>query len=118
MIFGASLALLHPLVSFGASALFFYWTRFAIGFGNGFFAILIAWIAELFGTNLRATLTSSLSNLIRASVIPLTYAFLHFNPQFGLLKTSAALGATVFTLGMIAVLKLPETFGKNLHFLE
>jgi putative MFS transporter len=118
MLFGAAIALLHPLFSHGASSQSFYWVRFGIGFGNGFFAILIAWIAELYGTNLRATLTSTLANLIRASVIPLTFFFLHYNPQFGLLKSSAILGTLVFSLGIVAVLNLPETFGRNLQFLE
>ncbi len=118
MIGGALIALLHPLFSFGASALFFYWIRFAIGFANGFFAILIAWIAEMFGTNLRATMTSTLANLIRASVIPLTLGFQQLNPQIGLLKTSAVLGSICFFFGLIAVSKLPETFNRDLGYLE
>jgi putative MFS transporter len=118
MILGGLIAIIHPLFMVGGSALSFYWVRFGIGFGNGFFAILIAWIAEMFGTNLRATLTSTLANLIRASVIPITFAFLHFNPTYGLLKTSAALGCFVFVLGIISVLNMPETFSRDLHYLE
>jgi putative MFS transporter len=118
MLGGAAIALLHPLFSIGKTSLFFYWIRFAIGFGNGFFAILIAWIAEMFGTNLRATVTSSLTNFIRASVIPLTFAFIHFNPQIGLLKTSAVIGTIVFGLGILAVTRLPETFSRDLNYLE
>jgi putative MFS transporter len=118
MIGGALIAILHPLFSFGASALFFYWIRFAIGFGNGFFAILIAWISEMFGTNLRATMTSTLANLIRASVIPLTFGFLHLNPVLGLLKTSAFLGTLTFLFGITAVFLLPETFSRDMAYLE
>ncbi|MBC7397162.1 MAG: MFS transporter [Bdellovibrionales bacterium] len=118
MIGGALLAILHPLFSFHASPLRFYWVRFAIGFGNGFFAILIAWIAEMFGTNLRATMTSTLANLIRASVIPLTLGFQYLNPHFGMLWTSALLGSVCFTFGILAVLKLPETFHRDLNYLE
>ena len=118
MLGGGIIALFHPLFSFGATAAFFYWIRFAIGFGNGFFAILIAWIAEMFGTNLRATLTGILANLIRASVIPLTLSFQAFNPQYGLLKSSAGIGLVVFALGIFAVTKLPETFSRDLHYLE
>jgi len=118
MLIGGLIAILHPLFSFGQSALSFYWIRFAIGFGNGFFAILIAWIAEMFGTNLRATLTGTLANLIRASVIPLTLGFLKFNPVFGLLKTSAAIGTLCFAFGLFAVLRLPETFSLELNYLE
>lgn len=115
---GAVFALGHPLFIAGASALTFYWIRFAIGFANGFFAILIAWIAEMFGTNLRATLTSTLANLIRASVIPLTLGFQYLNPHLGLLRASALIGSVCFALGIFAVLKLPETFSRNLEYVE
>ena len=118
MIFGATLAITHPLYTTGASALVFYWIRFAIGFANGFFAILIAWIAEMFGTNLRATMTSILANLIRASVIPLTLGFQILNPHFGLLTASAVIGIICFSMGLLAVLKLPETFSRNLEYIE
>ena len=118
MIGGGGIALFHPLFLTGATANWFYFIRFTIGFGIGFFAILIAWIAEMFGTNLRATLTSTLANLIRASVIPLTLCFQIYNPSLGFLRTSAILGGVCFLFAVFATLRLPETFSRDLHFLE
>jgi putative MFS transporter len=118
MVVGALLAILHPYFTEGASANVFYWVRFAIGFGNGFFAILIAWIAEIFGTNLRATVSISLSNLIRASVIPLTLSFQGLQPSMGLIPASVLIGSICFGIALICVFRLPETFHRNLKFLE
>ena len=118
MMVGGALAMGHPFFTFGSSATVFYWIRFAIGFGNGFLAILIAWIAEMFGTNLRATLTSFLSNLIRASIIPITFSFQILKPIYGLMNSSILIGSVCFTLGICAVFALPETFHDQLNFLE
>lgn len=118
MVIGALLAVLHPYFMVGASAAVFYWVRFAIGFGNGFFAILIAWIAETFGTNLRATVSTSLSNLIRASVIPLTLSFQGLMPSIGIISSSVLIGIIVFGIALLCVLKLPETFHRDLKFFE
>ncbi len=118
MIVGALVAVLHPLVMNGASASAFYWTRFIIGFGCGYVALLVAWIAEMFGTNLRVTLTSTLVNFIRASVIPLTFGFKMLNPHFGALQTSAILGSTCFLLALLSVSLLPDTFSRNLTYTE
>jgi putative MFS transporter len=116
--FGALLALSHPLFLEGGSARDFYFVRFLIGFGNGYFATLIAWISESFGTNLRATATGILSNLIRASVIPLSLGFSHLIPVQGLLGASLLLGGLSFLLGLLGVLALPETFGRDLRYHE
>jgi MFS family permease len=116
--FGASLALFHPLFSEGMSSQNFYWVRFAIGFGNGYSALLIAWVAEMFGTNLRTTASSALANLMRASVIPISFAFQALNPTIGLVKSSSILGAICFGMAILSLFRLPETFARSLSFLE
>lgn len=118
MIAGALTAILHPFFIRGTTPLVFYSVRALIGFTNGFFAILIAWIAESFGTNLRATATTSLCNLIRASVIPLTFGFESMRPWAGLNGSSMIIGTLCFTIALICTLKIPETFHRNLNFLE
>ena len=117
-VLGAALALLHPFFSQGSSPAFFYWIRFAIGFGCGYTAVLVAWIAELFGTNLRATLTTTLTNLIRASIIPLTLSFKYLMPRFGIVVSSQMVGFFCFLFGILAIFGLPETFHRNLDYLE
>jgi MFS transporter, putative metabolite:H+ symporter len=116
MVSGAILALAHPLWLREATAESFYWTRFWIGVGNGFFAMLIAWVAELFGTNIRGTATTSLVNLIRASVIPITLLFQALTPGIGLLPTSFWIGFVCFGAAIWVVIRLPETFHREIDF--
>ena len=118
MIVGASTALLHPYFIRGASSDAFYFTRFLIGLGNGCFAVLVAWIAELFGTNLRTTATTALTNLIRASVIPLTFSFQYLSPRMGLIPCQWVLGGICFGLAYVCIYFIPETFHRDLKFVE
>jgi Zn-dependent protease len=48
LIFGASFALFHPMFSEGTSSSRFYLIRLLIGFGNGYSALLVAWVAVVF----------------------------------------------------------------------
>jgi putative MFS transporter len=116
--FGASIALFHPLFSRGVTSTEFYLMRFAIGFGNGYSALLVAWTAELFGTNLRTTASNALSNLMRASVIPISIAFGALSPSMGLVHSSSIIGTVCFALAILSVSVLPDTFDRNLNYLE
>ena len=118
LIFGASLALFHPMFSEGTSSSRFYLIRLLIGFGNGYSALLVAWVAEMFGTNLRTTASSAIANLMRASVIPISMAFKSLNPSLGLVNSSLLLGYLCFGLAILSIFMLPETFGRSLAFLE
>jgi hypothetical protein len=118
MVLGGALAILHPFFIRGASSSTFYWVRFWIGMGNGFFAMLIAWIAEIYGTNLRGTATTSLTNLIRSSVIPITLLFQGLAPSLGLMPTSVGIGVLCFGIAFYAVWRLPETFHREINFVH
>ncbi len=118
LIFGASFALFHPMFSRGVDAQHFYLVRLLIGFGNGYSALLVAWVAEMFGTNLRTTASSAIANLMRASVIPISMAFKELNPTLGLVNSSLVLGYLCFGFAIFAVFMLPETFSRSLAFLE
>jgi MFS family permease len=118
MLFGGCLALGHSWFLRGADTWLFYCVQGLIGFGNGYFATLVAWVSESFGTNLRVTATSVIANLIRASVIPLTLGFRALIPSLGWTGASVALGCVGFGAGLWGVRKMEEGFGKDLHFLE
>ncbi|MBU6153642.1 MAG: MFS transporter [Bdellovibrionales bacterium] len=118
LLFGASFALLHPMFSDGVSASHFYFVRLLIGFGNGYSALLVAWVAEMFGTNLRTTASSAIANLMRASVIPISLSFKALSPSLGLVNSSLLLGYFCFGLAILSIFLLPETFARTLVFLE
>ncbi len=62
------------LNSFGV--VYFYGVCIAIGISVGYWVIFVTNASEQFGTNLRSTVATSVPNLIRGSVIPLTSLFL------------------------------------------
>jgi len=118
LLFGATTSILHVFWMENASTTSFYATRFAIGLSNGYMAVLIAWIAELFGTNLRVTATTLVSNLMRASVTPLIAALKFLIPIAGLLNASFYIGIFCFGWSLLAVSMLSETFHREINFEE
>ena len=81
--------------------------------------MLITSASEQFGTNIRATVTTSVPNFIRASLVPISllYAFIQFA---GLPKLQSALivGIICCVTAFIAAGKLTETYGKELDYYE
>ncbi len=90
----------------------------ALGLGAGYWAVFVTVAAEQFGTNLRATVTTTVPNFVRGSVVPLTFAFKALQGPMGLLHAAALVGAVSITLALASVLGLSESFGRELDYLE
>ena len=83
--------------------------------------MIITSSAEQFGTNIRATVTTTVPNFIRGSLTLVTLLYvLFFQNVIGLSKVSAAMwtGVIVFAIALYAASQLKETFGKDLNYLE
>jgi MFS transporter, putative metabolite:H+ symporter len=96
-----------------------------IGFATGYWAVFMSTAAELFGTNIRATATTTAPNFVRGSVILLTLSFRLFEKVFekddgtpDSRMAAIAVGIVVAALSAIALLKLRETFHKDLNYTE
>jgi hypothetical protein len=74
--------------------------------------------AESFGTNLRATAATAVPNFARASVIPMTLGLEAMKPHMPLGDAVMVLMGLCFILPLIALWRLPETFGKPLNYHE
>ena len=96
----------------------FYLVCFFVGATTGYWAVLITAAAEYFGTNLRATVTTSVPNLVRAGVIPMALLFQRLHPRFGLLRAATAIGVSVVVLALVSLAGLRETYTRDLGFLE
>lgn len=85
----------------------------------GCWACVITTTAEQFGTNLRATATTTVPNLIRGSAIIMTMGFTQLK-SYGLIAVDAALcvALAVYAAALLALLFLRETYAKNLDFIE
>jgi len=104
----------------GNSVNIFYGIIVVMGFATGFWAVFISTASELFGTNIRATATTTAPNFVRGSTILISYLLAGMGFIFGKEGTTAtiATGVIIMTLAFIALYFLEETFGKDLNYTE
>lgn len=96
----------------------FYALCFGLGLSTGYWAVLVTTAAEQFGTNLRATVTTTVPNLVRASVIPLGLLYQQLVPTLGTVGSVRWLGGLCVAVAMVSLWLLPETYHRELAFLE
>jgi MFS family permease len=96
----------------------FYFVCALIGFATGYWAVFVTIGAEQFGTNLRATVATTVPNFVRGSVIPVTQLFMWLSVPYGVLGSAAITGAVCLGLAALALWKMEETFHKDLDYLE
>ncbi len=101
------------------SASLFYLLAFFLGVGNGYWALFVTIAAEQFGTNLRATATTTVPNMVRGSAI-LTLSLYQWLKTQGIHVSIAAaiVGAISFSLSLYSILTISETHDKDLNYLE
>jgi MFS family permease len=97
---------------------FFYALCFMLGVSAGYWAVFVTVAAEQFGTNLRATATTTVPNFVRGAVVPLTSVFQVASPIVGLTWSGLLVGAAALALAFFALALLEETFGRDLNFVE
>lgn len=95
-----------------------YMACLALGFGIGYWAMFVTIGAEQFGTNLRATAATTVPNMVRGLVFPMTTLYQTVKPAQGTIWAGAIVGAIAFAIGLYSVLTIPETHGKELDFVE
>ena len=113
-----SVLMMVTLFSRGFSAAYFYTLCVLMGFATGYWAVFVTVAAEQFGTNLRATVTTSTPNFVRGSVVLLTTLFEWFKTPLGIVHSALAVGALFLALAFWALSQLEETFGRDLNFYE
>jgi MFS family permease len=96
----------------------YYGCIFGLGYASGYWAVFITMSAELFGTNLRATVATTAPNMVRGLVVPLALLFRALSPAFGSVPTVLALGLGTLIIAAGSLLFLDETYGKPLDFVE
>lgn len=103
-----------------ASIAVFYIVIFLLGYSVGFWAIFVTVASEQFGTNIRATVTTTVPNFVRGSLVLVVLLFKFFtqNVGLGLLSGTSVVAGIVFAITFVAWYFLPETFGKDLNYLE
>ena len=101
----------------------YYRLIFLMGFGMGYWALFVTIAAEQFGTNLRATVATTVPNFARGSLVPLTFLFTYLAMPLAQARVSppiagAILAVVCFGAAFLALATMEETFGKDLDYQE
>lgn len=96
----------------------FYFRCFVLGFSVGYWALITINASEQFGTNLRATVATTVPNFVRATTIPVSFFFAMFKEDIGVINTAAIIGITSVAIALVATYYTEETFGKDLDYTE
>ncbi len=100
------------------SAAYFLGLLFALGFFTAYWAMLVTLSAEQFGTNLRATVATSVPNFVRGAAFLMTTLFAFLKPDLGVLNAAEVVGIIAALLALFALAMLRETFHRDLDYLE
>ena len=103
---------------FSKSLPVFYAICGGLGFATGYWAVFVTVASEQFGTNLRATATTTAPNFVRGAVVPVTLLFQALREPLGLAGSGFAVGALTLVVALVALAGLDETFGRDLDFVE
>ncbi|MFA6083242.1 MFS transporter [Mucilaginibacter sp.] len=106
------------LLQSSKNAAIFYGLCLFLGFSIGFWALFVTISAEQFGTNLRATVATTVPNFVRGSVNIFTPLFLLGKSYWGVLPAAGAVGCLTIAVAIIALWGMEETFDKDLDYFE
>ena len=97
-----------------------YLTSLFIGLGCGYLSVFVTSTSEHFGTNLRVTVTATVTNFMRGAVTLLIPLRILIQETFITSITNSLIyvGFLVWIPAIVAVLLLPDTYGRNLNFME
>jgi MFS family permease len=89
-----------------------------LGFGTGFWAIFVTMAAEQFGTNIRATAATTVPNMVRGALIPISLLFTWLQGPAGYVNSGLITGIIAMVIGLTAAILTEETFHKDLNYIE
>lgn len=101
-----------------ATSFAFYAKCFMLGFGIGYWALFVTIAAEQFGTNLRSTVATTVPNLIRGTLIPITWLFQYLRGRFDMINGALIVIIITTIIALIALSVVDETYSRELNFVE
>lgn len=105
-------------LSSGVSTATFYGICGFLGFGIGYWAIFVTVAAEQFGTNLRATVATTVPNFVRGMTVPITLLFQLLRKPLGIQNSALCVGALCMVVALFSLWRMKETFHKDLDYFE
>jgi MFS family permease len=95
-----------------------YAVIFLLGLAFGYWAIFVTIAAEHFGTNMRATVATTVPNFARGSLVLITNLYFVLKPAMGALHGGLLVGWICFAIALAGWFGLKETFHDDLDYLE
>jgi putative MFS transporter len=96
----------------------FYMVCLLLGIGAGYWAVFVTIASEQFGTNIRATATTTAPNFVRGAVVGLTLLFDGLRPALGIRGSAMLVGVIALTIAFVSLRGLEESYGKDLNYVE
>ncbi|WP_428658266.1 MFS transporter [Runella sp.] len=96
----------------------FYLVCAYLGFSIGYIAMFLTVTAESFGTNLRATATSTVANFVRATTLLTLPLYQYLKPDMGAISAGGLVALLCFAIAYLSLFLMEETFHKDLDYVE
>lgn len=117
LVAGYSLVLVYCFAS-GLTSTAIYVLSFLIGTTVGYWAVLVTMAAEQFGTNIRATVATTVPNFVRGSAVFAASLFAYLKNQITVPQAALTVGTICFGVALLALTQVDETFGRDLDYEE
>lgn len=103
-----------------ASVSVFYFICALLGFASGYWAVFVTTASEQFGTNIRATVTTTVPNMVRGSLAILTFLLSFFRDSFGwnMIDSMFAVGIIAIAGAFLSLFGIKESYAKDLNYIE
>lgn len=89
-----------------------------VGLGQGYWTVFLTMAAENFGTNIRATVATSVPNFVRSMVVPMSLWLNSIRHELGLINSALLIGGIVFVIAFAALSFIKETYGTDINYSE
>lgn len=109
------------LNAFDISTNVFYFLCFLMGVSVGYWVLFVTIAAEQFGTNIRATVTTTVPNFVRGSLPLIILIYSYFRDSIfdgDILTSGMVVGSVITIISLFSLSKLKETFSVDLDYSE
>jgi MFS transporter, putative metabolite:H+ symporter len=113
-----SLSLAYLFAMNGVSLKAFYTLCGFLGMAAGYWAVFVTNAAEQFGSNLRATVATTVPNFVRGAVVPMTLSFEALRGGMGPVAAASTVGGVTLVLALVALWAMPDHFSSELDYTE
>ncbi len=116
---GLVIMLIWLFLATGVNNVMFYTILLLLGIPNGYWSVFVTMASEQFGTNMRATVTTTAPNFVRGTIVVVTTLFNYLKTgSLGFIGAATIIGVMVISLAFYATINSEETFDKELDYLE